>query len=179
LAAKGCPQGKSFIIKYPEWLPSELDNHFIRGLFDGDGCLTFRVKQREWKWSLMSTKEICDFIHDIFMNKLRVNVLVRYASQTGNNTYDMETSGNEKIAKIMKWLYKDSTDDIRLTRKYDKYILLATQQKNRNINRPNYLLSDADKLAIYNSEESAPIIAAKYKINSKTVYQIRNKFNGK
>ena len=177
LIERGCPQGKSFLIKYPEWLPSELNNHFIRGLFDGDGCLTFREKQREWKWSLMSTKEVCDAIHDIFLKELNANVPVKYASETGNNTYNMETSGNEKIAKIMKWLYADSTDDIKLTRKYEKYERLVEQQKNRNINRPNYLLTEEQKQQILASKETVTEIAAQYKINEKTEYQIRKKYN--
>jgi hypothetical protein len=177
LTELGCPQGKSFLIKYPDWLPSELYNHFIRGLFDGDGCLTFRKKQREWKWSLMSTKEVCEAIHDIFMKELGLNVPVRYASETGHNTYNMETSGNEKIAKIMKWLYANSTDDIRLTRKYEKYERLAEQQKNRNINRPNYLLTEEQKQQIAICKDPMSEITTRYQIHEKTVYQIRKKYS--
>jgi hypothetical protein len=177
LTELGCPQGKSFLIKYPGWLPAELNNHFIRGLFDGDGCLTFREKQREWKWSLMSTKEVCEAIHNIFIEKIGVNVPVWYSSDTGNNTYILVTSGNEKIAKIMKWLYANSTDDIRLTRKYEKYERLAEQQKNRNINRPNYLLTEEQKQQIAICKDPMSEITARYQIHEKTVYQIRKKYS--
>ena len=121
LAKYGCPQAKSFVIKYPEWLSSELNNHFIRGLFDGDGCLTFREKQREWKWSLVSTKECCDSINSILLKEVGKSCTISYISKTGNNTYILSSGGNEKIHKIMNWIYTDSTSETRLFRKFIKY----------------------------------------------------------
>ena len=38
----GCTQGKTYTIRYPEWLRSNLHRHFIRGYFDGDGCIRNR-----------------------------------------------------------------------------------------------------------------------------------------
>lgn len=46
---------KSLILKYPEILPSSLDNSFILGCFDGDGCLSRYGKDRRyWRWTLVS-----------------------------------------------------------------------------------------------------------------------------
>jgi len=131
LSKQGCPQAKSFILKYPEWLPNDLNSHFIRGYFDGDGCLTFRKKQREWKWSLVSTKEMCESIRKILIDEIGISTTLSYISQTDNNTYEMQTSGNMKIHSIMNWLYASSTDEIRLSRKYDKYNELELQQRNK------------------------------------------------
>ena len=36
---KGCIYNKTFKLKFPEFLSENLENHFIRGYFDGDGCV--------------------------------------------------------------------------------------------------------------------------------------------
>ena len=36
----GCVQNKSFCLKYP-LIPYNLNRHFIRGYFDGDGCISY------------------------------------------------------------------------------------------------------------------------------------------
>lgn len=142
MAELGCPQKKSLIIKYPEFLSKELHSHFLRGLFDGDGCLTFRKKQKEWKWSLVTTKECGEEIQKILNQNINIDVQMRYISETENNTWELETSGNEKISKILKWLYTDSTENMQLTRKYEKFQQLLEQQANRKIGRENYFLKD-------------------------------------
>lgn len=140
LTLLGCPRAKSFIIKYPLWLNSELNRHFIRGMFDGDRCITLRKKQKEWKWSLVSTMECCQSIQNIIKDTINVNINFESISNTNNNTFCMETSGNEKILKIMDWLYKDS--NVYLDRKHSKYLELIDQQNNRKFlktsNRTSY-----------------------------------------
>lgn len=173
LAQKGCPQAKSFIIRYPNWLEPNLNAHFIRGLFDGDGCLTKRITNNEWKWSLVSTKECCKQIQSIIGDNLGLAVSYRCISKDCKNTYELETSGNEKIHKLMKWLYNDSTANIRMDRKFTKYEELIDQQNNRNISRPNYLLSDEVKNNIVYEPGTTKEIAAKYEIHPKTVLDIK------
>ena len=177
LSKNGCPQAKSFILKYPEWLASELNNHFIRGLFDGGGCLTFRKKQKEWKWSLASTKEMCDYINSLISENLGIHTTISYISKTNNNTYEMQTGGNEKIHKLMKWIYEDSISNIRLDRKFLKYEELVNQQNNRNINRNNYLLSNETKHIIAKQGGKTLQIAQQHNIHPKTVLEIKKRHN--
>lgn len=147
LTELGCMQAKSFKITYPEWLDESLHNHFIRGMFDGDGCLTCRKTNKEWKWSLVSTKEGCDKIIEIFKLNIGVNINCYYISKTENNTYDLTTNGNEKILKIMDWLYKGCSDkSMLLDRKYSKYLLLKEQQQSRGFSRKSYKVSAEDKV---------------------------------
>lgn len=120
---KGCMQGKSFIIKFPTWIDKKYYNSFIRGYFDGDGCLTYRKNQREWKWLLVSTNEMCEFIKNYFDNSFGIKLTKEYISNTNNNTYEIVTSGNAKIQKICDILYKNS--NIYLDRKYQKYLDLC------------------------------------------------------
>jgi hypothetical protein len=49
----GCVQAKSLIVQYPQELPAHLHRHFIRGVFDGDGCIS-QSKQGYWRWCIFS-----------------------------------------------------------------------------------------------------------------------------
>ncbi len=42
----GMYQNKTFILKYPD-IPIELERHFIRGYFDGDGCIRVKTDSRD------------------------------------------------------------------------------------------------------------------------------------
>lgn len=126
---KGCPQAKSFIINYPTWLSKDLNFHFIRGYFDGDGCLTSRSKQQEYKWSIVGTREFCEKVNELF-KELNINLTICYISQTNNNTYELQSSGNLKIQKICDQLYNNST--IHMERKYKKYLDLIELNKARH-----------------------------------------------
>jgi len=134
----GCPRAKSFIIKYPEWLDESLTVHFIRGTFDGDGCLTFRKRNREWKWDIAGTHHFCNGVRDVLLKEVGINTYIYCISKTNKNTYVVSTSGNEKIATICDWMYQDAHDEIMLTRKYEKYLQLKEQQRNRKIGRDKY-----------------------------------------
>lgn len=172
----GCPQNKSFIIKYPNWLNIDLNNHFIRGMFDGDGCLTFREKQKEWKWSLVTTKECAETIQQIFLKNLNLIVNYHCISKTDNNTYELETSGNEKISKIMNWLNLNSNNTICLDRKFIKYQELINQQNNRKIGRENYFISYETKNLIFkdliSGKKNTSQIAIDNKISTKSVLDL-------
>lgn len=172
----GCQQNKSFIIKYPEWLSTEFNSHFIRGMFDGDGCLTFREKQKEWKWSLVTTKECAENIQQIILKNTDLIVNYHCISETDNNTYQLETSGNEKINKILNWLYINTSENCRLERKYIKYQELIDQQNHRKIGRENYFIPLETKNKIFrdlvSGNKKTSQIATDNKISNKSVLKI-------
>jgi intein/homing endonuclease len=39
LVKHGCAEKKSLVLQFPTNISSELISHFIRGYFDGDGCI--------------------------------------------------------------------------------------------------------------------------------------------
>jgi len=177
----GCPRAKSFIIKYPIWLDDNLNQHFIRGVFDGDGCLTLRKKQKEWKLSIMSTKEMCEGMHNVILQKTGVNIDYFYSSNTNNNTYILITSGNEKVKKIMDWLHSNSLIENRLDRKYEKYQTLVSQQDSRcflkTTSRTKYNISEQDKANIIldsSNGDKTKDISKKYQLHARTINKITN-----
>jgi len=176
LNKNGCPQAKSFIIKYPEWLLPELTVSFIRGMFDGDGSLC-RRENGEWKWSLATTKECGESIQQIVLDQLKLIINLRYISKTNNNTYELESNGNIKVLKLAEWLYKNADKSIRLDRKYQKYLDLIEQQNNRTFSRKEYKVSEIEKQNIMNEiKNGANImdIAKQHQIHQRTITKIKH-----
>ena len=174
----GCPQAKSFKIKYPKWLPEKFNSHFIRGMFDGDGSLSRREPNNEWKFSLVSTDSGCESIQKIILQATNKNITYKNISKTGNNTCELATSGNEKIHHIMTWLYQDSDDSIKLTRKYNKFLELTTQQNNRTFSKAEYRLSDETKTQILEELEKGRKItevAELLKLHPRTISKLIKK----
>jgi hypothetical protein len=59
LKSFGIIQNKSLVIKYPKGIPEEFLGHFVRGYFDGDGCVYLRehfVKGRKKKKWIFQTR---------------------------------------------------------------------------------------------------------------------------
>lgn len=84
---KGCVKRKSLILKQPKGVPEKFIFDFIRGYFDGDGCLTyysFENNRRAYQIKIVSTEEFCRWLFDIF--------------KVGNFYYDKRTKAT--------WIYE-------------------------------------------------------------------------
>jgi hypothetical protein len=125
----GCSSAKSFTITYPtNFIDKKLHNHFIRGLFDGDGSISKNIKNGAWKLNLASTKQCNDSIAKIIYKETGIKIKSSYISKTNNNTYLLEQGGNNKVKAIMDWIYSGSNVNCRLDRKFEKHKELLLQQ---------------------------------------------------
>lgn len=181
MAKHGCVQAKSFIIKFPHHvIGKDLENHFIRGLFDGDGCLKVS-KENEWSWRLVSTQECCESIQQIILREVGVIANFHCISETGNNTFNFDVSGNKKIKKIMDWLFKgvdfQNPEHLEMTldRKREKFIQLQNQQEGLTFSRKAYRVSEEEKTEIkkeFSEQITMSEIASKHQIHPRTVRKI-------
>ena len=110
----GCMQKKSLIIKFPteEQVPNSLIHHFMRGYFDGNGCISGN------NFMLNSTK---DFL-DEYIKRLRNNTDISkagYFSIDGQG-HRWSHASKRDLQKIFNYLYKDAT--IYLHRKHNKFV---------------------------------------------------------
>ena len=110
----GCMQKKSLIIKFPteEQVPNSLIHHFMRGYFDGNGCISGN------NFMLNSTK---DFL-DEYIKRLRNNTDISkagYFSVDGQG-HRWSHASKRDLNKIFDYLYKDAT--IYLHRKHNKFV---------------------------------------------------------
>jgi hypothetical protein len=131
LVKLGCTEAKSLTLKWPEWLAdSELQKHFIRGYYDGDGGLQLTdVKERSAFLRIISTSDMCKSMHKIINSATGANFSYNQAIEN-KDVWTINTSGNRQIKNILMWLYTDAT--IWLKRKYKLYEDLLKQIENTN-----------------------------------------------
>ena len=121
LVELGCSSPKSLTLTFPseKILSKELHSHFIRGYFDGDGCITFctQDKHKYPVFSLVGTKE---FMESCMKNLMQYCSLpkVKLTHLGNNNTYSFRY-GSKNLLKIREYLYKDAT--VFLERKHEKF----------------------------------------------------------
>lgn len=118
---------KSLILEFPSdnIVPKYLVRHFIRGYFDGDGCVKTRFRQYHessnlnivCEMSLVGTSDFLSGVQTFFEKELDIQKNNPY--QHGENTYEYSKTGKEAYI-LLDYLYNDSS--IFLERKYDKFI---------------------------------------------------------
>ncbi len=111
LARHGCVPQKSLILRFPKNISDKYMNHFMRGYFDGDGCLGV-VKSKEGyrpqlQFGIVGTKDfIYDYENYLIKNKAlyRINKL-----QPTGKAFQSRHGGNIQGKKFYDYLYKDAT----------------------------------------------------------------------
>ena len=124
LIKQGVFEHKTNILKWPQSLPEKLENHFIRGYFDGDGCLTHVLRKKnnhrlDFAIKILSTDA---FLTELYKRLKQTNIttpLRFYKRKEHQTVSSLEISGNNNVEKVLNYMYKDAT--IYLDRKYDKY----------------------------------------------------------
>lgn len=116
LVDKGCIPNKSLKLQFPDFLPTHLIDHFIRGYMDGDGYIGVRHNRtcQTLRVGVIGTLSMLEGIVKHF--GLQADDYHLYRDKRHNEAiYSIEFYKNAalKVAKI----YKDSK--IHLTRKYD------------------------------------------------------------
>lgn len=110
-------QAKSFILKPPHKMPKELIKYFIRGYFDGDGHIG--IHNDLIVFNIVSgSKNLLEWIMQIINEEINIKLKMYKKS----NVHYIQTSGT-KAQSIFNWLYKDSTQETRLDRKYERYLI--------------------------------------------------------
>lgn len=117
----GCIPNKTKVLSLPV-LRNDLYRHFIRGFFDGDGCLQLQDKKYHCRFDLTSASKL-------FLEQVRP-LITAHAKSNGylgkESKYDvwhLNYSGHQ-VQNILDWLYEDS--NFYLQRKYTKYKLLSS-----------------------------------------------------
>lgn len=119
----GCEPRKSLTATFPDWLTDkELQRHFIRGYYDGDGGLHLsNIKGRSANAAIVGTVNFINTLSNILKNEINVNIHLKIINK---NLHRCHISGNQQAKRFLDWLYKDST--IHLDRKYNIYQELIT-----------------------------------------------------
>lgn len=129
LTKLGCFQNKSLTLKFPtkKQVPSHLIHHFMRGYFDGDGCIHF-AKDNSLRLSVVGS--------NIFLNEYEKYILrLLDRDKSNKRSYlgkaeELHYGGNKQVKKIYEFLYKDAT--IYLERKFEIFKLPLQDKADNN-----------------------------------------------
>lgn len=134
LAEIGCVKGKTYSLEYPNYIPETLTNHFIRGYFDGDGCISITKRHnrknpqsKTYQFTITGRKEFLEILQDKIVESTSV-VKNDLKESISNYAQTIHYCGFNVVLKILNYVYSNAT--IYLKRKHDKYIEMVTRQSN-------------------------------------------------
>lgn len=118
LINNGVVMNKTNLLKFPDnsILKEEYINHFIRGFFDGDGCVCYTNRGVEINFVCKSNEFIISLLNIFSKNNIHFTYYV-------NKRDDLPTIRIYKISEIRlfyNYLYNGSSNKNRLKRKYLK-----------------------------------------------------------
>ena len=117
LVAQGCMPDKAFDIRMPTFLSPKLLRHFIRGYFDGDGCISIANPNRP----------VIDFSSNAIFIRELMPILEKQGIRCGKLCLNKENalSGNvqltcpDNVIRCYHYLYDGAT--VFMRRKYDTF----------------------------------------------------------
>ncbi len=111
---------KSLVLQPPNIYKDNHIRHYIRGYFDGDGCLSRNSNTKNMSFEIYSGSYIIlDWILKNIKNNVNVNKNIMVRCKSGN-CYRFGFYGNRQVPLIMKWLYKNCNVNF-LERKKNKF----------------------------------------------------------
>lgn len=112
----GCAPNKTFDIRLPS-LDTALMPHFIRGYFDGDGCVSSGKEGTRTTFDITSN---LNFIKDLncFLCKIGFNPKY-YQNKINPLSGFLQINSRSEFIKMYEYLYKNA--NIYMERKYNKY----------------------------------------------------------
>ena len=120
---QGIHSRKTYTIEKPS-VPKNLMRHFIRGFFDGDGCLSFNEDTKRGIVSIVCVSvDFRNFIKDFMINECKVNNIYE-----DNKRGYIQLQSKFDIVVFLSYIFKKS--NIHLNRKkqiYDNYKKYAQQ----------------------------------------------------
>lgn len=130
----GCVPNKTLKITFPseKQVPEHLQRHFIRGVFDGDGCISL-VKENDKNvyhidFQILGTENLVNNIGKILLNEQVVSKEPKITKI--KSIYKIRITGVCNALKVMDYLYKGST--IYLQRKLDIFKAIDNIEINNN-----------------------------------------------
>lgn len=116
----GVVQRKSLVITFPTFLRPDLIRHFVRGYFDGDGCIYYDEKRNKCRTSTCGTFNFCDSLSKILESFFIKHNIYQPIQCQCKNTCVLQTAANLSSYKFLSWLYQDC--DLKMDRKYQQYL---------------------------------------------------------
>lgn len=129
----GVVKNKTYILNFPsqEIVDGIFHADFIRGFFDGDGCVSFSTasyirperKGKEYTCLRKQVSLVCK--SETFLKKIceilyENNIYLHWYLNKRDNLFVIQSRNGDEICKLFEYLYSDSEPNVRLERKFQK-----------------------------------------------------------
>ena len=156
----GCVQNKTFKISFPTFLQKELIRHFVRGYFDGDGCIYNVKKNNTFGINIASNITFLEGMGKFLQNEIGLSKITIYKN---NKIGYLKYHSKADINMLYYCLYDQAT--CFLQRKYNIF-----KDFLEKLNKQTYI--DTSKIIeLYKQEKSLTKVAKQLNIAAMTVYK--------
>lgn len=118
----GIPPNKSLIMKLP-YIPSKYMRDFVRGVFEGDGCITYKSNLSPKIVFATGSEKFAYGLGEVIEKQTGLKVYV-YVDK--KNTLTLEYDSITSVKMLFKYMYEGVPSELILKRKYDVFIELFT-----------------------------------------------------
>lgn len=130
LMDKGVTPRKSLTLKPPKNIPNHLIHHWVRGYFDGDGCVHTYVDKRgnpKLIINVAGTKEVLGFV----LEQVELDLNIK---QAGNSKAFVFATSGKKAIQFYYYLYEEATICLeRKKLKFEEYIIKKRKYLSRTL----------------------------------------------
>jgi hypothetical protein len=125
----GCVNNKSWIIKFPNFLNKKLEKHFVRGYFDGDGCIRKRGLN-QYEVNIAGNKEFIEGLKKC----LEVNLIQKsyILVRKKDGLASLVVSNNKDCLSLYRFMYADMNSNCYLSRKKEIYDKIENKEISKN-----------------------------------------------
>lgn len=126
LTSLGLTPNKSLTIKFPK-IPSDYLSNFVRGYFDGDGCVYFRknwAKDRNkarWVFQTRFTSGSKKFLHSLHLALKNRKICIGGCLYKKKGNCELVFSHNDGLA-LSRFMYDNVSSEMYLERKHDTFL---------------------------------------------------------
>lgn len=129
LLEKGVPADKSFKIIFPpdNIVPETYKKDFIRGYFDGDGCISNPKIYYKISYSITGNYDFLNGLKKYLLKNIKTFTDIPLYKSSNSDVYTLSRGGINKVQEFLDYIYEDST--IYLKRKHELYLKLLKYKK--------------------------------------------------
>ena len=171
-------QAKTLKIRFPDYVPDKYLSAYVRGVFDGDGCVSicYTTSKPKGSCNIAGTELFIKDLQKIFIEKLNVHATVD--NQCGNS-WAVDINRQEDMKIFLDCIYGDA--NIYLERKYQKYLEFlnsrdfsqeSVRQRKRRIQA-----NKNDIIQAYLGGQSISQISETFRCSSNAIFRLLKKEN--